>query len=136
MSLRKQDTLWFGLSCIALAGVIAACGYILAPRSFEKTTGIITHTVGVPGGESRQDSQRVTYTYSVAGVDHTGRGIGRLQGIPESWRRVGGAIPVYFDRDSPASSYPFSPPVPWRWVGGAVIFAAMGIAAIVAGWPH
>jgi hypothetical protein len=135
MPLRKRDSLWFGLSCTGLAGIIALCGYFLAPRSFIKTWGVITHTASVPGGKT-PDFQAVTYTYSVAGMDYTGHGTGRLYGVPESWRTVGDSVPVYYDRASPAASRPFGPPRPWGWIGGSVLFAAMGIIAIIAGWPH
>jgi hypothetical protein len=131
---RSRDSLWFGLSCLGLAAVIAICGYVTRSWSFVRTTGKITHSLGVPGGYTSRDSQFITYTYSVSDVVYTGRGTARLHGVPDSAREVGGTIAVYYDRDSPARSMPQAPPAPWGWVGGTVIFTIFGLAGVISAW--
>ena len=135
MRFSHRDSLWFGLSLVALGVIVAVCGHLRSAATVTETTGVITETSILPGDAS-SGPRLLNYRYIVAGEQYSGQGWLRYSARQNDALESGKTIAVFYESAHPLVSYPVFPPSQMPWIGGSIFLVGFGAVAILWGWTR
>jgi len=135
MRFSHRDSLWFGLSFVALGIIVALCGHLRSAAALAETTGVITEASILPG-DVTSGPRLLNYQYTVAGEQHSGQGWLRYSARQNDALETGKTIAVFYERAHPLVSYPVFPPSRMPWISGSIFLVGFGAVAIVWGWTR